>query len=767
MANSHNSVIPFFQEMPRHYGLVDLEQGEESSDESYDHTSKNHLTRYSLSSHAKPIEEVNTSWMKRHCKCQISISQALFGIFIAQAIIGLLLSFILLYTSGNRVLSEVTDSQRLQTQDVINYQITKLNNITELIFAHIRFQLYHGQINVASITTWVHFFEFMKSNYQNRAPVTMFQLGNIKNQYLGAVENILEFANNGIRYHYKNVNDRNVDPFTKENLLDYGPFPFKPIERPWFKPFYNKTRYVTSPIWTEFTALWNSTSSINVASPIYVQNPNITASEIYANESVHCRNPNHLYAVVGILYSLNDLRNFLATTQKTYYFINNIWILNKNTGSILAASNGNTSSSSMSPNLYRSVIAYSKPMGKNQFTMEGKNIEVNAIKGRYNMTWIVVLEYHGIDLLTQMFTNSITSIVIFIVIMVIGTLVLFVLVQALIQPLTKIRKKMDKLVRLKSLEVKDTIGGCELFSDLREMRNSIYSLRRAIRAFSKYVPHIIVKKAISENLTNYTTIGMELQTLTVYNSDIVDFTAFAEKTETSIFLQMMTDYFSRMCKIIEYHQGLIDKFIGDSIMAFWNEKSFPVEEHEIRACKAALETFEILDELNTSWDEQNFPTFQMRVGISSGKMLCGNIGTPSRMSFTVVGDNTAPCLENLNRKYDTKVLISESTYEHVKDEFVCYFVDYLKLKKCSNRSMRVYSLESTNKAASDLQVKIANDLEAAQKYMFQHNFCSMIQVCESAAEFSKSRVVTNLLLRAKELHKMNVSGRRYSIVTEE
>ncbi len=132
----------------------------------------------------------------------------------------------------------------------------------------------------------------------------------------------------------------------------------------------------------------------------------------------------------------------------------------------------------------------------------------------------------------------------------------------------------------------------------------------------------------------------------------------------------MNEYFTAMTDKVFEHRGSLDKYIGDAIMAVYGA---PVAEtqHAALACRTALEMISVLDALREKWRPLGLPAIDIGVGINTGPMIVGNMGSASRFNYTVVGDavNLASRIESLNKTYGTNILVSEYTYEVVKHEF--------------------------------------------------------------------------------------------------
>ena len=133
-------------------------------------------------------------------------------------------------------------------------------------------------------------------------------------------------------------------------------------------------------------------------------------------------------------------------------------------------------------------------------------------------------------------------------------------------------------------------------------------------------------------------------------SDIADFTTISESLQPSELVELLSLYLDEMSKIVIDSGGVVDKYIGDAIMAFWNSP-LKVENHQVISCRVALQSQERLRELHLLWKEGGYPLIKMRIGVHSGPVLVGNLGSPDRLNYTCIGDNVnlASRLEGLNK----------------------------------------------------------------------------------------------------------------------
>jgi adenylate cyclase len=180
------------------------------------------------------------------------------------------------------------------------------------------------------------------------------------------------------------------------------------------------------------------------------------------------------------------------------------------------------------------------------------------------------------------------------------------------------------------------------------------------RLFGRYVSRDVYQQLLSN--PELAELGGVRRDMTVLFSDIRGFTAVTERGEPEALVSQLNEYFSRMVDIVFRHRGTVDKFVGDMVMALFGA---PVQDdaHAEHAVAAAVEMVEALGALNRQWALEGRPQLDIGIGINSGSMIAGNIGSSSIMSYTVVGDNVnlASRLESLNKDYRTRIIISDAT----------------------------------------------------------------------------------------------------------
>ncbi|MCE1190359.1 MAG: CHASE2 domain-containing protein [Ignavibacteria bacterium] len=208
--------------------------------------------------------------------------------------------------------------------------------------------------------------------------------------------------------------------------------------------------------------------------------------------------------------------------------------------------------------------------------------------------------------------------------------------------------------------------------------------------FSQYVNATIVDELIFD--PEKLQLGGQRKNLTIFFSDIAGFSTFSENKEPEDLIGFLNEYLSEMTRIVFENKGTLDKYIGDAIMAFWGAP-VPIEDHAYYGCKSALEMQRRLKLLQEKWRAEGQPEISSRMGLNTGDVVVGNVGGKQRFDYTVMGDavNLASRLEGANKQYSTLIMISESTYELVKDKFQTRELDLLTVKG-KYKPVQVYEL---------------------------------------------------------------------------
>jgi class 3 adenylate cyclase len=219
------------------------------------------------------------------------------------------------------------------------------------------------------------------------------------------------------------------------------------------------------------------------------------------------------------------------------------------------------------------------------------------------------------------------------------------------------------------------------------------------RYLSPQIVDHIIKHDVEVNL------GGDRKVVTVMFLDIIGFTALSEQLEPEEVVSILNEYFKEMSNAIFRWEGTLDKFIGDEIMAFWGA---PIEQpdHAELAVRCALNLSKALDELREKWKREGRPVIDCGIGINTGEVLVGNIGVEGKkMDYTIIGDtvNLASRIEKLTRQYKTRMLITENTFEHIRESIDLNKFGHVKVTdldevkvRGKEKGVKIYKLELTD-----------------------------------------------------------------------
>lgn len=216
------------------------------------------------------------------------------------------------------------------------------------------------------------------------------------------------------------------------------------------------------------------------------------------------------------------------------------------------------------------------------------------------------------------------------------------------------------------------------------------SKEKVKNAMGKYMSQDVMQRVMM-NIDNLG-LGGKKANVTVLFSDIRGFTSMSENMSAQEVSEILNEYFTEMEPIVTKHNGIINKFIGDAVMAIFGE---PIQDknHAINAVKCGYEMLLKVKELQSKWSNEGKPKIEIGIGINTGEVFVGNIGSINRMEYTVIGDtvNLASRLESYNKIYKTKMLISSSTYEETKG-----IVDTIKISdveiRGKSQKMNIYEV---------------------------------------------------------------------------
>ncbi len=215
--------------------------------------------------------------------------------------------------------------------------------------------------------------------------------------------------------------------------------------------------------------------------------------------------------------------------------------------------------------------------------------------------------------------------------------------------------------------------------------------RRAVKGvFENFMDPRVVQEVLKD--PDDIKLGGEEKEITVYFSDIEKFSTISEKLQPVELIELLNEYLSEMTDLILDHGGFLDKYIGDAIVAAFGAP-LPQPDHAVRACLATIDNQKRLTELNEKFRAEGRLQIKARIGLNSGTVLVGNVGSTNRLSYTVIGDevNLGARLEAANKYYGTYTMISERTYELAKDHIEARELDQIRVVG-KKKPVRVFEL---------------------------------------------------------------------------
>ncbi|MBL7033422.1 MAG: adenylate/guanylate cyclase domain-containing protein, partial [Candidatus Delongbacteria bacterium] len=250
--------------------------------------------------------------------------------------------------------------------------------------------------------------------------------------------------------------------------------------------------------------------------------------------------------------------------------------------------------------------------------------------------------------------------------------------------------------------------------------------------FSHYVPSSLVSKLIEQ--PELLKLGGEEKELTVLFTDIAGFTTVSEQMTPATLAQLLNEYLTAMSDIIMSNRGTIDKYEGDLIMA---EFGAPVhfEDHAAAGCRAMLQMHAGLKRLCKEWEKRDLPDIKARIGLNTGSMAVGNMGSDRIFDYTVIGDavNLASRLEGLNKAYGTYLMISEYTAAAVGDQFLLRELDLVRVKG-KKLPIRIYELVGDKNDATPQLLERLAEWNSARAIYLERDWSAALLAFETYQE---------------------------------
>ena len=337
--------------------------------------------------------------------------------------------------------------------------------------------------------------------------------------------------------------------------------------------------------------------------------------------------------------------------------------------------------------------------------------KAKLVRERTSLPWIVAVMVPEEVILAEVRQQGWTSIAVGLVLFLIFLLAVIVASRRLSDAFYGFFDEMQRLAELDLGEPQ------RIRTPIREMHSlgeNLDHMRKGLRSFERYVSAALVRSLIRSGVE--ASPGGKDQEVTILFTDVEGFTTISEGLQPQELALKLSNNLEEASLIIDAHQGTVDKYIGDSVMAFWNAPD-PVPDHALQACQAALK---ILARIRASAHDTE-PLWPIRIGINTTVALVGNLGSISHLDYTVIGDgvNLASRIEGINKNYGTRILIGEQTEEAVSKEMLSRPVDKV-IVKGQSRPEPIHELLVERATASPVQLALAEAThEAFTAYLDQ------------------------------------------------
>lgn len=460
---------------------------------------------------------------------------------------------------------------------------------------------------------------------------------------------------------------------------------FDPRTRPWFTMAEQKGGF----IWTDIYVFSGTTSlCISAAAPIYVSEDDRLTK---------------MAGVIGVDLLLDELSSFMQTQRISD---NGLAFIVSRSGQIVAYPSDKISEKSSGFGTQRSLMSVTEAPDKQvqlafqmykdlpqkndfEFKTNGENYlaSFTPIDNENSIDWIIGIIVPKKDFAKNIDDMQKNELFIILFVAFIATFITFYLSKRISAPIIAVAEETQRLKDFYETEPFDITSN---ISEIKMMIESISAMRSSLQSFGKFVPKVLVRRLMQKGTE--VKLGGKLSEITMFFSDIQGFTSISEKMAPDKLVLHLSDYFNELSKIIVETNGTIDKYIGDSIMAFWNAPTQD-KNHVFNACHAALLCQKRLSELNRQWELEKKPTFLTRIGMHTTDVIVGNIGSDEKINYTLMGDgvNLGSRLEGTNKVYKTWILVSESLQKHVCEKFLFRPVDIVAVKG-KEEGVKIYEL---------------------------------------------------------------------------
>lgn len=370
----------------------------------------------------------------------------------------------------------------------------------------------------------------------------------------------------------------------------------------------------------------------------------------------------------------------------------------------------------------------------------------------FQKDWWIAFVAPKSDFTAQADQMRLTMVIFSLLILLFSALLIYVIAKHIAKPIENVARELQAIEHF-NIESSKPIQS--VFFEIEMMNQALSAMKRSLKDFSRFVPKAVVRKLIESG--EGAELGGRKMYISILFTDVKGFSTISEKLTSEKIALHISEYFDELTQIIIEEGGTVDKYIGDSIMAFWGA---PVEsnDHPIHACRATVRCIKKLEELNKTWLLDGKPPLPTRFGIHTGDAIVGNVGSKDRLNYSAFGDsvNTASRLEGTNKFYQTTAIVSHDTYKQVRNDFICRPLDIVAVYG-KTQGVKIYELMDMRNGSGSETVeheeleRIAQLTTEAFGLYLEREFEAALKVYETLRKIAPEDHIADLYIqRCKE-----------------
>lgn len=438
-------------------------------------------------------------------------------------------------------------------------------------------------------------------------------------------------------------------------------FDYDPRKRPWYISAKKLLKSNWSNPYIFYTGAESNTLGITRATPVMVNKKFV--------------------GVVGVDITLSRIAEFLSRFQVSK---NGLAFIADEKGHIIAfpGERGTLEDISSASNHWAKYAFFhflKNPKQTNfNYDFEGEKYQssIYTVPGFDLQEWLIFIIIPNNDIVGPILHANLITLGLCVLCLLAGLAIVTALSERITRPIKSLTSDLE---RIKEFNLDTDIVIESRIREVHHMGRVIQAMKVGLKSFQRYIPEVLVRKLIQSG--EAAKIGGRARQITTLFSDIENFTTVSESISDEEIMTQMCEYFDLISKIVVDNEGTIDKYIGDSLMAFWGA---PDKDNEqiVHACRCVLLAQNALMQHNELWRQAGKETFRTRFGLNTGEAIVGNLGSSNRLNYTAIGDNVnlASRLEQINKTYGTYILVSHSVYEGAKDQFIFRVLDKISVK---------------------------------------------------------------------------------------